>query len=144
MAMPDYGPPDRTLRAADADRDAVAETLREQHLAGRLDTDELQARIERSFDAKTYAELDVLLADLPGEEPSARARTGSSRPPGVAFTAFLPLVIVALVLSHGHALWLALPLAFFWFVIRPLRWQATSSGACRSSWRASVPHASRS
>lgn len=40
----DYGPRDRSLRAADADRESVAEFLRDQHLAGRLDTDELPER----------------------------------------------------------------------------------------------------
>jgi len=33
----DYGPRDRSLRAADADRESAAEILREQHLAGRLE-----------------------------------------------------------------------------------------------------------
>jgi len=27
------------------------------------------------------------------------------------------------VLSHGHLLWLAVPL-LFWFVVRPFRWRA--------------------
>jgi DUF1707 SHOCT-like domain len=133
MAMPDYGPPDRTLRAADADRDAVAETLREQHLAGRLDTDELQDRIERCYASRTYAELDSLLADLPGEGPHARAAAPTRRrrrPWLVAPLPLLPLLIVALALSHGRVLWLALPLAFFFFVVRPLRWRAPAGIAC--------------
>jgi hypothetical protein len=135
MAMPDYGPPDRTLRAADADRDTVAETLREQHIAGRLDTDELQDRLERCYAAKTYAELDALLADLPGEERTARTRPerGAPSQPGlsrVALVPLLPLLIVALALSHGRVLWLAVPLVFF-FVIRPLRRYGTFPGACR-------------
>ncbi|HSC02877.1 MAG TPA: DUF1707 domain-containing protein [Solirubrobacteraceae bacterium] len=110
---------DRNLRAADDDRDAVAETLREQHLAGRIDTDELQERIERCYAAKTYAELDVLLADLPGEEREVSARRGWGAP-RVALLPLLPLLIAALALSHGRALWLVFPLAFF-FIIRPFR-----------------------
>jgi uncharacterized protein DUF1707 len=106
------------LRAADGDRDAVAETLREQHLAGRIDTDELQERIERCYAAKTYAELDALLADLPEEDRSGSARHGRWGAP--LLLPLLPLLIVALALSHGRALWLAFPLAFF-FVVRPLR-----------------------
>lgn len=123
--MPDYGPPDRNLRAADADRDTAAETLREQHLAGRIDTDELQERIERCYAAKTYAELDALLADLPGEERSASGRRGWGRRP-VALLPLVPPLIVALALSHGRVLWLALPLAFFFFT-RPLRRCGTRS-----------------
>ncbi len=143
--MPDLGPQDRTLRAGDADRDRVAETLREQHLAGRIDTDELQERIDRCYAAKTYAELDALLADLPGDDPRERV---SERPrrrpvPRIALLPLLPILIVALALSHGHVLWLVVPVAFFLFV-RPMRTYGISSGACRSSWPASVPHSSRS
>lgn len=141
--MPDHGPRDRNLRAADADRDTVAETLREQHLAGRIDTDELQERIERCYAAKTYDALDVLLADLPAEDRSDRAQPGWRGPPRVVLLPLLPLLIVALALSHGRVLWLALPLAFF-FVIRPLRRYGISSGACRTNWPASAPHSSRS
>src|SRR5947209_6402877 len=39
------------LRAGDHDRDAVADILREQHVAGRLHADELQERIDRCFGA---------------------------------------------------------------------------------------------
>ena len=113
-----YGPPDRSLRAADADREAVAVMLREQHLAGRLDTEELQERIDRCYAARTYAELDEVLVDLPRPQPRAR---GNAFPwPRVALFALMPLLIVALVVSHGHLLWLAVPLVF-WFLARPLR-----------------------
>src|SRR6185437_2619522 len=139
--MPDLRPRDRNLRAADDDRDAVAETLREQHLVGRIDTDELQERIEQCYAAKTYAELDALLVDLPREDRSASAPCGRWGAPRVAALSLLPLLIVALALSHGRVLWLALPLAFFVFT-RPLRRYAISSGACRSSWTASAPHSS--
>lgn len=136
--MPDHGPRDRNLRAADDDRDAVAETLREHHLAGRIDTDELQERIERCYAAKTYAELDALLADLPAEDRSARARPTRWGAPRFALLPLLPLLIVALALSHGRVLWLALPLAFW-----GIRY-AISSGGCRNRWPASAPHSSRS
>ena len=134
--MPDYGPQDRNLRAADADRDAVAETLRAEHLAGRLDTDELQERIERCYAAKSYADLDALLADLPGHEATPRARTGSRRARRFAFMPLLPLLIVALALSHGRAVWLLVPLAFF-FVMRPLRWHSPVFGGCGARYRRS-------
>lgn len=135
--MPDQGPRDRNLRAADADRDAVAETLREQHLAGRLDTDELQERIERCYAARSYADLDALLADLPRPEPSAGARASSRRRPRLSLIPLLPLLIVALALSHGRAVWLLVPLAF-WFVVRPLRWGGPVLGGCGTRYRGSL------
>lgn len=136
--MPDFGPSDRTLRAADADRDAVAEALREQHLAGRLETDELQERIERCYTAKTYAELDALLLDLPAREPSARSGADSRRWRRSWIGAplpLLPLLILALALSHSRVLWLALPMAFLFFVVRPLRRHAPAGAGCGGRYR---------
>ena len=116
----DYGPRDRSLRAADADREAVAERLREQHLAGRLDTEELQERIDRCYAANTYAELDEVLVDLPRPQPRTRQRGTGFPWPRAALFPLMPLLIVALVVSHGHLLWLAVPLVF-WLLLRPLR-----------------------
>ena len=118
-----FGPQDRTLRAADADREAAAEFLREQHLAGRLDTEELQERIERTYAAKTYAELDAVLADLPRDEPRPSAPPRRRRGPRFALVPLLPVLILALALSHGHLAWVVVPLVFF-FVVRPRRWCA--------------------
>ena len=61
------------LRCSHADRDAAAERLREAAGDGRLDLDELEARLERAFSAKTYGELDALLADLPAGAGTAVA-----------------------------------------------------------------------
>ncbi|MFI5826063.1 DUF1707 domain-containing protein [Streptomyces sp. NPDC051578] len=53
------------LRAADVDREAVAEQLRVAAGEGRLGLAELEERLDRTYAAKTYGELDVLVADLP-------------------------------------------------------------------------------
>jgi hypothetical protein len=53
------------LRASDADRDRVADQLREALAEGRLTPEEHAERIETVYTAKTYAELAPLLADLP-------------------------------------------------------------------------------
>src|SRR5262249_2818389 len=53
--------PDPNLRAADADRERVAERLRAGHAEGRLDIDELQERLERCFESKTLGELRELV-----------------------------------------------------------------------------------
>ena len=126
--MAQYGPYDRSLRAADSDREAVADILREQHVAGRLDNDELQERIDRCYVAKTYADLDAVVADLPHERPQMSRARGSWHWPRFAFVPLMPIAIIAL--SHGHAFWLAIPLVFF-FVVRPIVWRATGR---RSGW----------
>ncbi|MEV4760280.1 DUF1707 domain-containing protein [Micromonospora sp. NPDC049559] len=53
------------MRAADADREAVAERLRIALNEGRLDLNEYDERLQRTYAAKTYADLDGLLDDLP-------------------------------------------------------------------------------
>jgi hypothetical protein len=53
------------LRAADTDRDAVAERLATALSQGRLQVDEYHQRLEHAYAARTYADLDRLVADLP-------------------------------------------------------------------------------
>jgi hypothetical protein len=65
------------MRAADADREAVAERLRQAVSEGRLDLDEYDQRLNRAYAAKTYGELDRVLADLPGPAPSLRPQPGN-------------------------------------------------------------------
>jgi hypothetical protein len=65
------------LRASDADRERVAEILRTAAAEGRLDLNELDERLAIVYAAKTYAELEPVVADLP-----AAARTVPSGPAG--------------------------------------------------------------
>ncbi|MFF2729866.1 DUF1707 domain-containing protein [Streptomyces sp. NPDC058008] len=52
------------LRASDADREAVVAELQEAAADGRIDLDELGARLEVALAARTHAELAPLTADL--------------------------------------------------------------------------------
>jgi hypothetical protein len=63
-SLPPSGPTD-AARAADADREAVAERLRIAAGEGRIDLAELDDRLERAYAARTYGQLQVLVADLP-------------------------------------------------------------------------------
>ena len=58
-------PDPQHLRASDADRERVAETLREAAGDGRLTMDELDERLDAVYAAKTYAELVPITHDLP-------------------------------------------------------------------------------
>ena len=60
-----WPPPDPRLRAGDGDRDAVAEQLREAHAEGRLTIEELEDRLDKTYAARTFADLAPLTADLP-------------------------------------------------------------------------------
>jgi hypothetical protein len=67
------------LRASDADREAVANVLREAAGDGRLTMDELDERLDAVYAAKTYAELEPITHDLPG--------TGAAYVPAVSSAA---------------------------------------------------------
>ena len=61
------------LRASDADRDAVIDRLRKAAGEGRLEPEELEQRVGYALRARTYGELERLLADLPGSPGAAGA-----------------------------------------------------------------------
>jgi hypothetical protein len=58
-----------TLRASDADRDRYVEVLREQCGHGRITLDEFEERVDVVFSARTFAELESVVNDLPVRVP---------------------------------------------------------------------------
>jgi hypothetical protein len=74
--------PDPHLRAADADRAAVAQALGEHMSAGRLTVAEFDERLGRAYAAKTYGELDELTADLPRLGRAKTAEVQQAAPAG--------------------------------------------------------------
>ena len=65
------------LRAADADRAAVADVLGRHMAAGRLTVAEYEERLTRAYAARTYGELAELTTDLPDAAP-APASSGAT------------------------------------------------------------------
>lgn len=65
----------RQLRVGHAERDAVAVILQEAAADGRLGMDELDERLEAALQAKTYADLEPLVADLSTELPWPSGRS---------------------------------------------------------------------
>jgi Domain of unknown function (DUF1707)/Cell wall-active antibiotics response 4TMS YvqF len=63
-------PDERQLRASDAERQAVADRLNAAVGEGRLTLEEFSDRVGSAYAARTHAELEVLLTDLPA--PSGR------------------------------------------------------------------------
>jgi hypothetical protein len=57
------------MRAADSDRQAVADKLRVALDEGRLDLHEYDERLQRAYASKTYGDLQQLLTDLPATLP---------------------------------------------------------------------------
>lgn len=93
-----------SLRASDADREQVAERLRQATAEGRLNADELEERLQGLFAARTYRELDALLADLPAGRSLNRQRARVARWAAAvsAFTLMLA-ALCALTIARLHS-----------------------------------------
>ena len=106
------------VRASDAERDAVVESLRGHAQAGRLTSDELEERVGLALAAKTRADLATLQQDLPqparriAPRPRPRQEHRHGGPPP-----FVPIAILLIVI------WAVTGAGYFW-PIWPLLWFA--------------------
>jgi hypothetical protein len=80
--------PRESLRAADADRQFVADRLKDALDEGRLSLSEYDERLRDAYAARTYGDLDRLLVDLPMHQhaplvPVARPAPSAPLPPVV-------------------------------------------------------------
>jgi hypothetical protein len=130
------------MRAADADRERVAERLRAALEEGRLDLHEFDERLQGAYGAKTYGDLDGLLTDLPVAAPPVPVTAARVQPAGRPTGEWLVhvwqgWVPTALVLT---AIWAISGMGDYWpvWVVGPwalfLLWQSVSglvSGAPR-------------
>ncbi len=147
-----------SLRASDADREAVADRLHRAAVEGRLEPEELEERLHKALRARTYGELRRLVTDLPGTP--ARRSNGSlaltalklSVRVVVALVVIAAVITVAVVMAAWWIAWLLL-----WMTLRGRRYgwarprsklDPTSMGFftmpnsrshaahfCRTSWR---------
>jgi hypothetical protein len=90
------------LRASHADRDHVVEQLRVAAGDGRLSPEELDERLDLALTARTYAELAVLVTDLPAPG-TAVAPTAGVSPALASAASAAPRELVRLHSSAGHA-----------------------------------------
>src|SRR4051794_2866741 len=126
------------MRVSDAERQAAADRLRAALAEGRLDMLEYDTRLERAYQAVTYADLDQLFTDLPAHgaaplvapspkpapfsRPVPAVRTGlAGLPPAlkILWTIWLGVVLINLTVwllaSLGNGpeyfwpMWLAVP-----------------------------------
>jgi hypothetical protein len=82
--------PEPHLRAGDTDRAAVATVLGRHMAEGRLTVAEYDERVARAYAARTYGDLDELVADLPATD-GVRSAAPASREHPVPFPACGPL-----------------------------------------------------
>jgi hypothetical protein len=92
-----------SMRASDADREKVADRLRQAAGEGRIFAHELEERVAAALRAKTYGELDAVVADLPGPaltaRPRSRTRELALHHPALAVAALVAVAIVGTVLA---------------------------------------------
>ena len=111
-----------TLRASDADREQVAERLRHAAGEGRIVAEELEERLEAVFSARTYGELDAVVADLPGTPVRRRERSRAlalPRPALIVAIVFLLPVVVSMLIA---AMVVITTLFTAWAVVLAVGW----------------------
>lgn len=133
-----------SLRASDADREAVAERLRTAAVEGRLDPDELEERLHTALRARTYGELSRLLTDLPAKPVRWERPRGRLAPAaGTAVVLALKLVVALAVLA---AIIVVAAMTALWWMIGVVVWLTVSSSrhSCRGhrGWQR-PPHVRR-
>lgn len=114
------------FRASHADREQLIEVLKIAFVQGRLTKDELDARVSRTFAARTYGELAALTADLPLgliTAPGKAART-RTRPPvrkvaaGAALIVPAPALVTAAIVTGSDQLGkVAMYVLFTYFMV---------------------------
>ncbi|WP_441251588.1 DUF1707 SHOCT-like domain-containing protein [Kitasatospora sp. McL0602] len=81
VARPETAPvAEADLRASDADRERIAELLRDAYAEGRLTVEEHSERIEAAYGARTLGELAPLTRDLPAHRPISMAKAPLAGP----------------------------------------------------------------
>ncbi len=114
--------PRSDMKASDSDRDQVAERLRSATADGRLFAHELEERLAAALRARTYGELDAVVADLPGSRVARRPRSDLSRlaRPALALAIAIPLALIVIaavvfVVTGVFAVWMAWMAVGWWF-----------------------------
>jgi Domain of unknown function (DUF1707) len=138
-----------SLRASDADREAVAERLRRAAGEGRLEPDELEERLHTALRARTYGDLRRLLSDLPAK-PLAWERRGAEMVPAarialavamrvaIALAVVVVVLVVATVMVAWWVIW-----AIIWFGLWGRRSCSARRGAHTRFKRAHVSQRGR-
>ncbi|MER0426644.1 MULTISPECIES: DUF1707 SHOCT-like domain-containing protein [Streptomyces] len=94
------------MRASDAERERIAELLREAVAEGRLEMDEFEQRLETAYTARTHGELEPLVQDLPAPGTAVAPVSSSAPAPLRGSAANWPARIGSTPTSKGgFALW---------------------------------------
>ena len=107
------------MRAADEDRERVVRSLRDHGAAGRLTTEELEERTAAALAARTFGELDGVLADLPPmRDPARAAARQRAAQRGLREHARSYVMVMVLLV----AIWALTGMGYFWPVWPAIGW----------------------
>src|SRR3954454_112340 len=106
------------LRASDADRERVAERLREHYGEGRLSDYDLSERIDAAYRARTISELEALTVDLPSTQGPGHRRPRSALETSVRIHLTTYLLVNLLLIG----IWAASGGGYFWPIWPILGW----------------------
>src|SRR6266851_3389998 len=99
-------PPDpRDMRASDGERRQVIATLQAACVEGRLNLDEYGQRVEDALVARTRAQLEALLLDLPAETSTSDARAIASTNRAVARGGRVSSTLAVLASAQRSGFW---------------------------------------
>jgi Flp pilus assembly protein TadB len=136
-----------SLRASDADRDAVTDRLRDAAGEGRLEPEELEERVHAALRARTYGELGRLVVDLPSDGetvwPGSRSRGALTRfallGAGLLGAITVAVVVIAMVVLLVLAVATLAVVSWIAFVLFLLAFRRSRRrGASGSVWRREV------
>ena len=109
------------VRASNADRDGVINTLKSGYVLGFVTKDEFDVRVSHTLTARTYAELAVVTTDLPvwlaGSQPPSRLTPTNVSAPATAALRPVDRAIVACCLLAAVAFAAAIVSADGWLAL---------------------------
>jgi hypothetical protein len=120
---------DSHLRASDAEREQIVDQLRQHAADGRLTMDEFEQRVAEALAAKTHADLEPVLRELPPLEapPQVTPRRRMPLPSARALLTAVAVVFAVVMVTQG-----------FWWIIFPLMGVFGGCGrtnSCASGWK---------
>jgi hypothetical protein len=131
------------LLASDGDRERIAERLQAAAGEGRLTPAELEQRLETAFSARTEAELEPLVADLPAQRREPRQRDRSHER---AYVATMLMLVAIWALTGAGYFWPIWPMLGWGIGVladagrlgRPCRRRSSNPGSSTGRWPSSA------
>ena len=91
--------PDRKWRPSDADRERYATAVSQAFAEGRIDAADMESRTALIYEAKSIADLDALVEDMPAPAPAPVPQVGTGSRAGSWIRLAFGLVVLALLVG---------------------------------------------